>query len=188
MNHPQPRLIDIPEPLVAIVVSTILTLLRASGRDVNAFDGIRLRDLETAGTSIRCRAWLLDQCLIERRNLKGIIHLRLTKTGAAFAQKIAKCRPVWKADDRELWFGGLLIKHFDKPAKKQILLVEAFQEQHWPRWIYDPLPRDLGIDRQKRLENAIQRLNGCRLVDLLWFGSNGTANGIRWEILPPNRQ
>jgi hypothetical protein len=187
MKPPKHSLIDIPKPLVTNVVSTLLTRLHVSGRGLNSFDGTSLHEMEAAGTSKKCQAWLLDHHLIERRKANGVIHLRLTKSGAAFAQWIAKCKPRWKKKDHELWFDGLLIKHFDRPAKKQILLVVAFQEQHWARCIFDPLPPDLGVDRQKRLENAIQRLNGCLLIDLLWFGSNGAANGIRWEILRPNR-
>ncbi len=53
--------------------------------------------------------------------------------------------------------------------------------------IDDPLPHDSEVEPKKRLMNTIQSLNEHHLIDLLWFGSNGTGDGIRWEILRPKR-
>ena len=48
--------------------------------------------------------------------------------------------PVWDCDRQELRWGGTLIKQFKVPSPNQETILAAFEEEHWPPRIDDPLP------------------------------------------------
>jgi hypothetical protein len=84
--------------------------------------------------------------------------------------------------DRELWVGNTLIKKFRHPAPDQILILNSFEEQKWPREIDDPLPPIHGGDAKRRLRQTIYNLN--HLLDVqgvIRFYGNGTGQGIGWK-------
>jgi hypothetical protein len=98
--------------------------------------------------------------------------------------------PHWDADLRELRCGISLIKAFRQPALNQMTILAAFEEEGWPRRIYNPLSPRLGQDGKQRLHDAINRLNRHHLHRLIHFRSDNNGEGIRWETVheaPPER-
>jgi hypothetical protein len=52
-------------------------------------------------------------------------------------------KPVWKSEPgiKGPWYGDLLIKKFNQPAKNQERVLDAFQKDDWNRRTGDPMPR-----------------------------------------------
>jgi hypothetical protein len=116
----------------------------------------------------------------------------LTDLGLALARGSGPCPPAgsvrtpgvlprWDGSLRELWVGGQMAKRFAAPAHNQTLILDALEEDGWPPYIDDPLPGAEQIERQKRLRDAIRRLNDQK-PRLLRFRANGTGEGICWEL------
>ncbi len=89
--------------------------------------------------------------------------------------------PHWDADRRTLFFGPHIIKHFKQPSQVQQLILTAFEEEHWPPRIDDPLPPADEIDPKKRLSDAVFRLNKHQKNRLLVFTADGTGSGVQWR-------
>jgi len=96
-------------------------------------------------------------------------------------------KPHWDSGSRELWFDGILVKQFRQAAANQDLLLSAFEEQKWRKWIDDPLPTVKGFDRRDRLINAVRRLN-VQSTKMLVFHLNGKGTGVGWEPAFANRK
>lgn len=94
-------------------------------------------------------------------------------------------KPRWDATARELWYGDLLVKRFRVPAECQCRILNAFEEDGWPRCIDDPLPCKDGDDRWRRLKKAIHMLNESQTNPVVKFHGNGTGDGICWEYIGP---
>ena len=88
--------------------------------------------------------------------------------------------PEWDADVRELRVGQKLIKSFRVPAANQELILSVFQEEGWPRRIFDPLPPNNSISQARRMHNAISRLNGKQIHRLIRFSGSSNGRGIGW--------
>jgi hypothetical protein len=98
--------------------------------------------------------------------------------------------PHWNADLRKPRLGGLLIKAFKQPARNQVTILAAFEEEGWPRRIYNPLAPPPGQDGKQRLHDAITRLNRHHARRLIHIRSDNNGEGIRWEMVaesPPQR-
>ena len=95
--------------------------------------------------------------------------------------------PIWDGATRELSGGGWPTKRYTGPAKNQITVLEAFQEEGWPRHIFDPLPRAKAPDRSRHLRDAVRLLNRHQIVPLIRFESDGMGEGIRWHWALPRR-
>lgn len=80
-----------------------------------------------------------------------------------------------------LWYGELVVKNYSQPATAQRIVLEAFEEDGWPREIDDPLPPQPGINPKKRLHDTINNLNRNQRVPLLKFSCCRCGQGIRWE-------
>jgi hypothetical protein len=91
-------------------------------------------------------------------------------------------KPIWDSRRRELRVGELVVKKFRVPAENQELILSAFEEDGWPEYVDDPLPRKPSIVPKLRLHNAINRLNGRQLAPLLRFHGNGNGNAIGWTL------
>jgi len=91
--------------------------------------------------------------------------------------------PCWDQKRRELRLGCLVIKQFLVPAGNQELVLSAFQEEHWPERIDDPLPPVPAIDPKRRLHSTIQCLNRNQKTHLLQFHGDGRGRGLSWELL-----
>lgn len=90
--------------------------------------------------------------------------------------------PKWDRDRRQLFLGNTIVKEFKLPATNQEVVLTAFEEEHWPPRIDDPLPPCPDIVPQRRLHNTIHSLNRCQQHRLLRFGADGLNQGIRWEL------
>jgi hypothetical protein len=98
-------------------------------------------------------------------------------------QPESSLRPQWDSELRQLYWGGILVKHFRVPAHNQELILEAFEEEGWPRHIDDPLPQAHGIDPKVRLRYALKGLNRNQVNNVLLFEGDGRARGIVWQRL-----
>src|SRR5262249_11191095 len=90
-------------------------------------------------------------------------------------------KPQWDRDCQRLLFGGLIVKQFKVPAPNQELILCAFEEEHWPARIDDPLPRQASLDPKRRLHETITSLNRHQRNPLLRFLGDGSGQGVRWE-------
>jgi hypothetical protein len=95
---------------------------------------------------------------------------------------MASLKPQWDAARRELSLGGRMVKRFHVPARNQELILSAFQEEHWPESIDDPLADDIDIDPKTRLNDAIYRLNHKQIACLLRFHVNRHGSGVCWSV------
>jgi hypothetical protein len=91
--------------------------------------------------------------------------------------------PCWDRTVNELRYGGVVVKRFKQPARNQVLVLEAFQEECWPPQIDDPLAPDGESDPKKRLHDTIGRLNRHQQEPLIRFHGNGNGDGVLWERL-----
>jgi hypothetical protein len=92
--------------------------------------------------------------------------------------------PKWDRDRRELRVGGKLIKVFKLPSPMQEAILVAFEEEHWPPRIDDPLPGHPDHLPKRRLHDTIKSLNRNQKNSLIRFMGDGTGEGIRWELIP----
>jgi len=89
-------------------------------------------------------------------------------------------QPTWDAVDRELRAGPIVIKSFKRPAANQELILSVFEEEGWPKTIDDPLPPVRGMDRRRRLNDAVKRLNRHQSKALICFSANTVQGRILW--------
>ncbi len=89
--------------------------------------------------------------------------------------------PRWDVSRRTLFFGLHIVKQFKQPSQVQQLILTAFEEEHWPPRIDDPLPPAQEIDPKKRLSDAVFRLNKHQKNHLLVFEADGTGSGVQWR-------
>jgi hypothetical protein len=94
--------------------------------------------------------------------------------------------PRFDENSGSLWLGATLIKHFASPARNQRLVLKAFQEKGFPERIADPLPPGSSINRKKRLNDVVFRLNHHQLKRLLVFHAEARGMGIRWAVRAGN--
>jgi hypothetical protein len=117
--------------------------------------------------------------LVERANGgRGQNGAREGRNGAGQA-----VRPEWDPERRVLRVGGRVVKHFRVPARNQELILTAFQELGWPRYIDDPLPPAPGLDPKHRLRDTISRLNHNQQNRLIRFHGDGNGRGLWWELV-----
>jgi len=89
-------------------------------------------------------------------------------------------RPHWDPLDRTLMVGDRLVKRLRRPAANQVKILDAFEEEGWPRGIYDPLPPEDGANSKRRLHNTINKLNSGLLAPLLRFHGIGDGLSVCW--------
>lgn len=95
-----------------------------------------------------------------------------------------ECTPNWDSDRQTLRVGDLLIKQFKVPAANQEAVLEAFQEEHWPPRIDDPLPPRGDQNPKRRLHDTINSLNRNQKARVIRFFGDGSGEGVRWEFAP----
>jgi hypothetical protein len=91
-------------------------------------------------------------------------------------------RPIWKADEGELWWQGDLVKRFRHDAADQRCVLDAFQRRGWPGCHDNPLPAHRGVNRKIQLRNTLKNLNRGQHPLRLRFHADGRG-GVRWETL-----
>jgi hypothetical protein len=92
--------------------------------------------------------------------------------------------PSWRVEERELWLGAQLLKHFRQPAPHQTMLLDVFQEENWSVHVEDPLPRALDEseeDAKRRLHETLKNLNRTLPPHTIRFRGDGTGQGVWWE-------
>jgi hypothetical protein len=97
------------------------------------------------------------------------------------SKDVARPKPQWDAQRRELRFQGVVVKRFRKPAPNQELILAAFEESGWPPRIDDPLPPHSDIPPTDRLHDTLGRLNRTLRNPLIRFGGDGGGEGIYWR-------
>lgn len=90
--------------------------------------------------------------------------------------------PHYDRERRELRVGSELVKRFRQRAKNQELVLVAFEGDHWPPRIDDPLPVANG--RTPYLRETIRALNGHQQEVQVKFAADGTREGVTWTIGP----
>ncbi len=97
-------------------------------------------------------------------------------------QASVTAQPVWDRDRRELRLDDVLVKRFKWPATNQERILNAFQDNGWPRKISDPLDVDPKICPKRRLHDTIKCLNRKQLCGAIKFRGDGTGQGVLLEI------
>jgi hypothetical protein len=85
-------------------------------------------------------------------------------------------KPRW--EKRKLWFGETLCKWYKRRAHQQEKILDAFEEEDWPRRIDDPLDKGKLAETIKSLQEA---LRGKPIT----FERDGTGKGICWRERSP---
>lgn len=91
--------------------------------------------------------------------------------------------PHWDADLQELRINGLVVKQFKVPAPNQEMVLAAFEEEHWPPRIDDPLPPQSDQEPKRRLHDTIISLNRSHKHRLIRFMGDGSGEGVRWTLV-----
>jgi hypothetical protein len=61
--------------------------------------------------------------------------------------------------------------------------LTSFQEDGWPHRIDDPIPPKPDQNQRQRLRDAISSLNKHQKCRLIRFRSDGSGQGIIWELM-----
>jgi len=89
--------------------------------------------------------------------------------------------PHYDKDERVLHWGRHVLKCFRQPSVNQELVLRAAQEQGWPVWFDDPLPRASGTNPKTRLHDTTKDLNRRQAESLIHFKGDGSGRRIGWE-------
>ena len=85
--------------------------------------------------------------------------------------------PIWNRDLGELCFNGSVVRKVRIGVAPNIgRILDAFQEESWPRHISDPLPH--GVNPQ-RLRETVRTLN--ERLKAIVFHTDGTGEGVTWS-------
>jgi hypothetical protein len=161
--------------------------------------GYVLHQAEQPHRSKRARAFTPEPVLVFR----GLTCFVLTETGVAAAR--AACAaggsayaglateapgttpgiPHWDAEHGNLWWAGRVVKYFARPARNQMRVLDAFEEDGWPWRLDNPLAPTADGDHSPRLHDAVIRLNRQVAAPGLRFRVAGRGQAVLWE--PPAR-
>ena len=89
--------------------------------------------------------------------------------------------PRWDVAGRVLCLAGRVVKRYRYSSPNQEAVLTAFEEEHWPRRIDDPLRPIEGQDSKQRLRDTIRTLNAKQENVLIRFHSGGTGEHVIWE-------
>lgn len=91
--------------------------------------------------------------------------------------------PRWDKALRTFLVGEHLVKHFRVPSPNQEAILDAFQEEGWPRSVDDPLPPVSEQHPKRRLRDTVKGLNMHQISPLIRFRGDGTGQRVTWELL-----
>ena len=94
--------------------------------------------------------------------------------------------PTWDVENRILCYNGQIVKKFNWYAANQETVLAAFEEEHWPTRIDDPLAPQPEQDAKRRLSDTIKCLNRKQKNSLIHFRGDGTGEGVIWELVEPD--
>ena len=105
----------------------------------------------------------------------------LDSVGEPFAQPTPSKRqriPEWNGDTLELTFNGIVVRKLRSRgvARNVSLILDVFEEEHWPPRIDDP---HSGGPESQRLHATIRSLNNGLLG--IKFHSDGSGGGVVWK-------
>lgn len=107
-------------------------------------------------------------------NIPRVDSVRCTRSDNALV-------PEWDAECRVLSWEGKIVKQFKWLAANQELVLNAFQEECWPKRILDPLSPQPSQVMKRRLSDTIKCLNRSQINPLIRFRGDGTGEGVFWE-------
>jgi hypothetical protein len=88
-----------------------------------------------------------------------------------------KAVPSWDANLRMLTFRGKQLKKYKQhPAKNQVAVLSAFQEDGWPDRIDTPIDTDKVNDTVRDLNRSLGDKSP------IVFSQDGTGEGITWTV------
>ncbi len=90
--------------------------------------------------------------------------------------------PSWDRNRQELKVGNTVVKRFRVPAANQESILAAFEEEHWPPRIDDPLPPHPEQSPKRRLQETIKSLNRNQRTSMIRFLGDGSGQGVLWEF------
>ncbi len=91
--------------------------------------------------------------------------------------------PNWDRETRTFMVGGFLVKRFRVPSPNQEAVLDAFQEEGWPRSVDDPLSPVPDQQPKRRLRDTIKCLNMNQAIHAIRFRGDGTGQRVSWELL-----
>ncbi|GAF69314.1 unnamed protein product [marine sediment metagenome] len=89
--------------------------------------------------------------------------------------------PSWDAVSGELTYCGETIKRLSRKATNQRKILDAFEEQNWPRRTDDPLDPSTGVKGERLRETLRELRDGLRRIS---FNADGKGEGAIWFPLP----
>ena len=95
----------------------------------------------------------------------------------------ARILPNWDRDTRTFLVGERVVKQFRVPSPNQEAVLDAFQEEGWPRCVDDPLPPVPDQQPKRRLRDTIKCLNLNQASRAIRFRGDGTGQRVFWELL-----
>ena len=91
--------------------------------------------------------------------------------------------PNWDRETRTFMVGDYLVKRFRVPSPNQEAVLDAFQEEGWPRSVDDPLSPVPDQQPKRRLRDTIKCLNMNQANRAIRFRGDGTGQRVSWELL-----
>jgi hypothetical protein len=91
--------------------------------------------------------------------------------------------PNWDRETRTFMVGEYLVKQFRVPSPNQEAVLDAFQEEGWPRTVDDPLSPMPDQQPKRRLRDTIKCLNMNQATRAIRFRGDGTGQRVSWELL-----
>jgi hypothetical protein len=91
--------------------------------------------------------------------------------------------PNWDRETRTFIVGEYLVKRFRVPSPNQEAVLDAFQEEGWPRSVDDPLSPVPDQQPKRRLRDTIKCLNMNQANRAIRFRGDGTGQRVSWELL-----
>jgi len=88
--------------------------------------------------------------------------------------------PEWNSSLRKLTFRGKTVKQWNRPAKNQISIIEAFQKDSWPTTLTKP---EIFRNNNKAFGDAIYGLNRSTKGKGIGFEKDGSGMGVTWTIV-----
>lgn len=140
-------------------------------------DGARnpLGDVRPAGQVQAASARTLTDGEAAETNIHtGVEVLPDAALSAGSGSGTSSLRPHWDAVLRCLTWDGKVVAEYRRPARSQTTILSAFEEEGWPRQIYDPLTGGKLRQTLKDLQEKFQ-------YTPIEFEADGTGSAIRWR-------
>jgi hypothetical protein len=91
--------------------------------------------------------------------------------------------PVWDRENLRLYFRRTLIKRYRRLAPLHWRILDTFQEEEWPEFVFDPLLPLKGAEQSphKRLRGVVAMLNRALKGSGIRFESDNGGDRVRWS-------